>query len=176
MFYIDSTNLLREKISTDNMSTWTDGPLGDSRFEASQASTAMTAFYSGSWLGKTTGKSAGIRLYYGAPDNCIHELSFTMGRSSSWDASFTFDNITNGNAGMTSDWLESNATAQLWTLDTSNRLQLWYHIYNTTNENSDQAPANIAYGQWDEGSHPTPSSFPGCQISNISAQASPPPL
>lgn len=151
MFYIDSTSLLQEKISTDNMTTWTDGPLGDSKFKASEASTAMTAFYSGSWLGKTAGKTAGIRLYYGAPDNRIHELSFSLGSSSSWNASFTFDDNTNGNAGMTSDWLEPNATAQLWTLDTSNELKLWYYIYNTTNEDSEQAPANIAYGQWDEG-------------------------
>ncbi|KAF6240039.1 hypothetical protein HO173_001649 [Letharia columbiana] len=150
VFYVDSANLLQEKISTDNMTTWTDGPLGDSKFEASEASTAMTAFYSGSWLGKTAGKSAGIRLYYGAPDNCIHELSFSLGSSSSWIASSTFDSNTNGNAGMTSDWLESNATAQLWTLDTSNELKLWYYIYNTTNQN-DQTPANIAYGQWAEG-------------------------
>ena len=156
MFYIDSANLLQEKISTDNMTTWTDGPLGDSKFEASEASTAMTAFYSGSWLGKTAGKSAGIRLYYGAPDNCIHELSFSLGSSSSWNAASTLDSNTNGNAGMTSDWLESNATAQLWTLDTSNELKLWYYIYNTTNQN-DQTPANIAYGQWAEGSHPLPS-------------------
>ncbi|CAF9903017.1 MAG: hypothetical protein ALECFALPRED_000102 [Alectoria fallacina] len=150
MFYIDSTNLLQEKISTDNMTTWTEGPLGDSKFEASDESTAMTAFYSGSWLGAIASKSAGIRLYYGAPDNCIHELSFSPGSSSSWNASSTFDNNTNGNAGMTSDWLESNATAQLWTLDTNNELKLWYYIYNTTNEN-DQTPANIAYGQWAEG-------------------------
>lgn len=150
MFYIDSTNLLQEKISTDNMTTWTDGPLGSSMFEASDASTAMTAFYSGSWLGETAGKSAGIRLYYGAPDNCIHELSFNLGRSSSWNASSTFDSEANGNAGMTSDWLESNATAQLWTLDTNNELQLWYHIYNTTNADS-QTPANIGYGEWIQG-------------------------
>lgn len=132
------------------MTTWTDGPLGDSKFETSEASTAMTAFYSGSWLGNTAGKSAGIRLYYAARDNCIHELSFSLGSSSSWNASFTFDNNTNGNAGMTSDWLEPNATAQLWTLDTSNALKLWYYIYNTTNEN-DQTPANINYGDWTEG-------------------------
>ena len=135
----------------------------------------MTAFYSGSWLGKTVGESAGIRLYYGAPDNCIHELSFSLGNSTSWNASFTFDNNTNGNAGMTSDWLESNATTQLWTLDMSNELQLWYHIYNTTNTDSDQAPDNIAYGQWAEG-------LPGplhpvlhLQLSNMTTQASPPP-
>lgn len=132
------------------MTTWTDGPLGDSKFETSSASTAMTAFYSGSWLGKTAGKSAGIRLYYGAPDDCIHELSFSLGSSSSWNASFTFDNNTNGDAGMTTDWLEPNATAQMWTLDTSNALKLWYYIYNTTNEN-DQTPANINYGEWTEG-------------------------
>ena len=173
MFYIDSTNLLQEKISTDNMTTWTDGPLGDSKLEASDASTAMTAFYSGSWLGETAGNSAGIRLYYGAPDNCIHELSFSLGSSSSWNASFTFDNGTNGNAGMTSDWLQSNATAQLWTLDTSNALKLWYHIYNTTNENN-QTPENIGYGQWVEGSHPLPSPpFPTHLIQT--PQASPPP-
>ena len=59
---------------------------------------------------------------------------------------------------MTSNWLESNATAQLWTLHTSNEIQLWYHIYNTTDENNNQAPANIAYGQWDEGS-PVPSTL-----------------
>lgn len=150
MFYINSTNILQEKINTDNMTTWTDGPLGDSKFEASDVSTAMTAFYSGSLLGATAGKSAGIRPYYGAPDNCIHELSFSMGSSSSWNASSTFDSNTNGNAGMTSDWLESNATAQLWTLDTNSELKLWYYIYNTTNEN-DSAPPNIAYGQWAEG-------------------------
>ena len=134
------------------MSTWTDGPLGDSQFEASDASTAMTAFYSGSWLGKTPGNSAGIRLYYGAPDNCIHELSFSLASSSSWNASFVFDNDINGNAGMTSDWLEPKATVHMWTLDSSNALKLWYYIYNTTNEN-DQTPANIAYGQWAEGWH-----------------------
>lgn len=155
MFYIDPRNILQEKIGTDNMTTWTDGPLGKSQFEASDASTAMTAFYSGSSLGETAGKSAGIRLYYGAPDNCIHELSFSLGSSSSWSASSTFDNTTNGNAGMTSDWLASNATAQLWTLDTSNELKLWYFIHNTTNQN-DQIPANIAYGKWAEGWHPLP--------------------
>lgn len=171
MFYIDSTNLLQEKISTDNMTTWTEGPLGDSQFEASDESTAMTAFYSGSWLGAIAGKSAGIRLYYGAPDSCIHELSFSLGSSSSWNASSTFDNNTNGNAGMTSDWLESNATAQLWTLDTSNELKLWYYIYNTTNEN-DQTPANIAYGQWAEGWHPLPSTS---NRLTQTPQASPPP-
>lgn len=156
MFYINSTNILKEKISTDNMTTWTDGPLSDSKFEASDASIAMTAFYSGSWLGKTAGESAGIRLYYGAPDNCIHELSFSIGSSSSWNASSTFDSNINGNAGMTLDWLESNATAQLWTLDTNNELKLWYYIYNTTNEN-ESTPPNIAYGQWAEGWHPLPS-------------------
>lgn len=171
MFYIDSTNLLQEKISTDNMTTWTEGPLGDSKFEASDESTAMTAFYSGSWLGAIASKSAGIRLYYGAPDNCIHELSFSPGSSSSWNASSTFDNNTNGNAGMTSDWLESNATAQLWTLDTNNELKLWYYIYNTTNEN-DQTPANIAYGQWAEGWHPLPSTS---NPLTLIPQASPPP-
>lgn len=150
--------MLQEKISTDNMTTWTNGSLGDSKFEASDASTAMTAFYSGSWLGATAGKSAGIRLYYGAPDNCIHELSLSLGSSSSWNASSTFDNDTNGNAGMTSDWLESNATAQLWTLDTSNELKLWYYIYNITSDpTSDQTPTNVGYGQWFEGSHPLPS-------------------
>lgn len=133
------------------MSTWTDGPLGASNFEASEASTAMTAFYSGSWLGNTVGKSAGIRLYYGAPDNCIHELSFSLGSSSSWNASFNFDNNTNGNAGMVSNWLEPNATAQLWTLDMSNELKLWYHIYNGTDKDNDAAPAYIVYGEWDEG-------------------------
>ena len=165
MFYINSTNILKEKISTDNMTTWTDGPLGDSKVEASDASIAMTAFYSGSWLGKTAGKSAGIRLYYGAPDNCIHELSFSIGSSSSWNASSTFDSNTNGNAGMTSDWLESNATAQLWTLDTNNELKLWYYIYNTTNEN-ESTPSNIAYGQWAEGWHPLPSLPSTCPRSN----------
>ena len=135
----------------------------------------MTAFYSGSWLGKTAGKSAGIRLYYGAPDNCIHELSFSLGSSTSWNASFTFDNNTNGNAGMTSDWLEPNATTQLWTLDTSNELKLWYHIYNTTNENSDKAPDNIAYGQWAEGSPDPLHPVLHLQLSNITIQASPPP-
>lgn len=174
MFYIDSTNLLQEKISRDNMTTWTNGPLGDSKFEASDASTAMTAFYSGSWLGETAGKSAGIRLYYGAPDNCIHELSFSLGSSSSWNASSTFDNNTNGNAGMTSDWLDPNATAQLWTLDTSNELQLWYYIYNTTNQN-DQTPANINYGQWVQGL-PSPALSSISNPSNTNRQASPPPL
>ena len=133
----------------------------------------MTAFYSGSWLGKTAGKSAGIRLYYGAPDSCIHELSFSLGTSTSWNASFTFDNNTNGNAGMTSDWLEPNATAQLWTLDTSNELILWYHIYNTTN--SDKAPDNIAYGQWAEGSPEPLHPVLHLQLSNVTIQASPPP-
>lgn len=150
LFYVGARNVLQEKISTDNMSTWTDGPLGDSQFEASDASTSMTAFYSGSWLGKTPGNSAGIRLYYGAPDNCIHELSFSLAPSSSWNASFIFNNDTNGNAGMTSDWLEPKATVHMWTLDSSNALKLWYYIYNTTNENN-QTPANIAYGEWAEG-------------------------
>lgn len=159
MFYIDSTNLLQEKISTDNMTTWTDGPLGDSKIETSDASTAMTAFYSGSWLGKTAGTSAGIRLYYGAPDNSINELSFYLGSSSTWNASFTFYNdTTNGNAGMTSDWLEPNATAQLWTLDNSNALKLWYYIYNTTIE-SGQPPANVNYGGWAEGISTAPVSI-----------------
>ena len=67
-----------------------------------------------------------------------------------WNASFVFDNDTNGNAGMTSDWLEPKATAHMWTLDSSNALKLWYYVYNTTNEN-DQAPANVAYGEWAEG-------------------------
>lgn len=150
MFYIDSTDVVQEKISTDNMTTWTDGPLGQSNFKASDASTAMTAFYSGSWLGEIAGESAGIRLSYGGPDNCIHELSFSLGSSTLWNASFIFDANTNGNAGMTSDWLESNATVQLWTLDKSNELKLWYHIYNTTT-GSAQTPANVAYGQWAEG-------------------------
>lgn len=135
------------------MTTWTDGPLGDFKFEASDASIAMTAFYSGSWLGTTAGNSPGIRLFYGGPDDCIHVLSFGLDSSSLWNASFIFENNTNGNAGMASDWLEPNATAQLWTLDTNNDLQLWYHIYNTTNE-VDDTPANINYGSWAQGSHP----------------------
>ncbi len=123
LFYIDHTHILQELISTDNATSWRSGPLGNSTVEASASAKALTAFHSEKWLGSDSLNTAGMRLYYGAPDNQVHELAFFI-NDTAWSSQFVFKG-TNGNAGLTSSWTDSTGRANLYLLNMDNDLKIW---------------------------------------------------
>lgn len=142
MYYIDINNTLQEIISADNLTTWQLVSLGDSNFTASVSSTSLTAFYSDHWLGQD-GNSTGIRLYYGAPDNQIHELALFPSVGSQYFSQFIFRG-TNGNAGLSSAWWDAPGLGNLYVFDENNKFQVWSNNFSTTHDATQNAP----YGNW----------------------------
>lgn len=108
-------------ISTDDLSTWSPGPLGKSGFLASPDSIAMAALINNRWGGTEVNKSAGMRLYYGSANNQVQELAFPLG-ADSWTLQSTFDD-TNGNAGITG--ATGDGYSQLYVLDSKDQLRRW---------------------------------------------------
>ena len=132
-------------ISTDNLSTWDAGPLSDSNFTASTSAIALAAIYSESWFGKDMGNSSGLRLYYGATDNQVHELAFALG-STSWSLQSTF-NATNGNAGISASPPGGDTgEALLFMMDTQSQIRVW-----SLNSTVKPDPAVPTYGNWTQG-------------------------
>lgn len=131
--------------STDSLTTWQLGSLGDHNFTASGSSTALTAFYSDHWLGQD-GDSPGIRLYYGAPDNQVHELALFPNVSSQYISQSIFRS-TNGNAGIASGWWDGAGLGNLYMFDKNSQLQIWSNNFNFTHG----ATHNSSYGEWVEG-------------------------
>ncbi|KAL8783801.1 MAG: hypothetical protein Q9195_009268 [Heterodermia aff. obscurata] len=143
LYYIDNNNTLQELYSIDNCTTWLIGSLGDYKFEASASSTALTAFYSDKWLGQD-GNSSGIRLYYGAPDNHVHELALfptSPDSPSQYFSHFVFPN-SNGNAGLTSIWSEESGLGNLYMYDQNDEFQIWSNKFNTSQNDT------AATGNW----------------------------
>ena len=148
LFYVNSNNILQEVISTNNLTTWTNGPLGSLAIKVSASAAALAATYSDTWFGTTMGSSAGMRLYYGATDNQVHEFAFALSNQL-WSPQSVL-NGTNGNAGITASTVdEESGTAQIYTLDTANRITAW-------NLNATAKPDSAAttYGNWTKGMPP----------------------
>ena len=131
--------------STDNFTTWILGSLGESNFTASASSTALTAFYSDRWLGQDR-NSSGVRLYYGGPDNNVHELALFPNISSRYISQFVFPG-TNGNAGITSGWWDGPGFGSLYSFDKNGNFQIWSNSFNSTSD----TPRNSPYGNWLKG-------------------------
>lgn len=124
MFYVDPSDILQEVISTDNLSTWLPGPLQTSAIKVSPSAKALAATYSEFWFGARRGNSYGLRLYYGDPDNQVHELAFALGDTSPWSSQSVF-NGTNGNAGISGTTVdEDNGYARLYVLDGANDIRV----------------------------------------------------
>ncbi|KAL9126190.1 MAG: hypothetical protein Q9217_004719 [Psora testacea] len=145
LFYVDPSNTLQEVISTDNLSTWQTGPLGDSAIKTSSSSIALAAIYSERWFGTANGSSPGLRLYYGATDDQVHELAFVLG-DTSWSSQFQFDN-SNGNAGISVSSVDkATGSAGLFAFDMAGELRAW-NLNATIKANGSSA----VYGNWSEG-------------------------
>ena len=134
--------------SSDNCTTWHLGSLGDSNFTTSVSSTALTALYSDHWLG-LDGNSTGVRLYYGAPDNLVHELALfpSSTHNPSQYISQSVFRGTNGNAGIASAWSDSSGLANLYLFDQNHEFQIWSNDFNVTHN----ATTNTSYGNWVNG-------------------------
>ena len=129
----------------DNLSTWDTGPLGSSNYTASTSAIALAAMYSEFWFGKDMGNSSGLRLYYGATDNQVHEIAFALG-STSWSLHSIF-NATNGNAGISASTPnETTGDGMLFVMDTQNQIRVW-----TLNSTVEPDPAVSTYGNWTQG-------------------------
>ena len=140
-------------ISTDNLTTWHPGPLGNSSFQASPSATAMVAMWSVQYFGHVKANSSGIRLFYGGPDNQVQELAFALG-DSSWVSQSTL-NGTNGNAGITATSIDSNYNGMhLYTVDMNNNFRVW-------NLNTGKKPDSSVgfYGNWTEGTRNSSAQF-----------------
>ena len=133
---------LQELYSTDNCTTWQLGGLGFYRFKASVSSTALTAFYSNHWLGQDR-NSSGIRLYYGAPDNKVHELAIFTNNGPQYFSQHVFDG-TNGNAGIASAWQDDLGLGFLYLFDQNGTFQTWSNNFSATHN----ATNNITFGDW----------------------------
>ena len=145
VFYVDSSSVLQEVISKDNLSTWQNGPLGSSSIKTSSSSTALAAMYSQRWFGATNGSSPGLRLYYGSTDNQVHELAFALS-DTSWSTQFQF-NGSNGNAGTSVSSVDNTTgVARLYMLDMSNNIMSWW-LDASIKANG----ASALYGNWSEG-------------------------
>lgn len=145
LFYVNPSDHLQEVISTDDMATWHPGPLGRSNFQSSPRAIAMVALYSETWFGNSMGHSAGLRLYYGGPDDKVQEIAFPLG-ASSWSPQSVF-NDTNGNAGISAGHLnERTGGANLYVWDTQEQVRVW-NLNSTVKTNS----AVQTYGDWTEG-------------------------
>ena len=136
---------MQELFSTDDLATWQLGSLGGYNFTASVSSTALTAFYSDHWLGQD-GNSPGIRLYYGAPDNKVHELALFPNISSQYFSHSVIPG-TNGIAGIASGWSDESGLGNLYVFDKNNEFQIWSNNFNTTHD----ATQNASYDNWIEG-------------------------
>ena len=91
------------------------------------------------------GNSSGLRLYYGATDNQVHELAFALG-STSWSLQSTF-NATNGNAGISaSNPSPHTGEALLFMMDTQNQIRVW-----KLNSTVKPDPSFMTYGNWSQG-------------------------
>lgn len=118
---------------------------------ASVSSTALAAFFSDHWLGQD-GNGTGIRLYYGAPDNQIHELALFPNVGSQCFSQFVFSG-TNGNAGFTSVFSDESGVGSLYLFDENNAFQVWSINFNDTHDTTRPA----CCGKWVEGeSWPSP--------------------
>jgi len=120
LFYVDPSDILREVISTDNLSTW----LPPSK--SSPSAKALTATHSESWFGARRANSSGLRLYYGAPDNQIHELASALGDTSPWSPQFFF-NGTNGNAGISGTTIDEDTGTRDFTSSTARTTSEYGH-------------------------------------------------
>ncbi|KAL8690089.1 MAG: hypothetical protein Q9218_004388 [Villophora microphyllina] len=145
LFYIDTAHNLQEIISDDNLTTWRRGPLGDSKIPTSTSATALTAFTSAKSLGHDNATSVGMRLYYGAPDDQVHEVVYVAGGQGWLQTNFNFAN-SNGNAGIASagyndDEYSDHTTPVLFTVNTTNSLKRW---------DLDLGGKNAPYGIWEE--------------------------
>ena len=151
LFYADWENILQEVISTDALTTWHIGPLGNLGIEISALSVALAAIYSDVWFGTIMGNSSGIRLYYGATDNQVHELAYALS-SQLWSPQSVL-NGTIGNAGIAASTVnEDSGTAYIYTLDTANKISLWT-LNSTVKSNS----AATTYGNLTKGTALPPS-------------------
>ncbi|KAF6226908.1 hypothetical protein HO133_008349 [Letharia lupina] len=92
------------------------------------------------------GNSPGIRLYYGAPDNKVHELALFPNISSQYFSHSVIPG-TNGNAGIASGWSDDSGLGNLYVFDKNNEFQIWSNNFNTTHD----ATQNASYDNWIEG-------------------------
>ena len=96
-------------------------------------------------MAKTRVIVLGLRLYYGATDNQVHEIAFVLG-SASWSLQSTF-NATNGNAGISAGTPdEENGDALLFVMDMQNQIRVC-----SLNSSVKTDPAVSTYGNWTQG-------------------------
>ena len=145
LYYVDINNTLQELYSTDDFTTWQTGSLGDYNVTASTSSKALTAIYGDHWLGQSE-DSAGVRLYYGALDNQVHELALFPHAGSQYFAQFVFKG-SDGNAGIAAVWQDGPGLGNLYTFDQHGELQIWGNNFNTTHI-SNNNNNNASLGEW----------------------------
>lgn len=131
--------------SPDNFTTWQSSTLGSYNFTASPSSTALTAFYSHQWLGQD-GNSSGVRLYYGGPDDQVHELALFPDVDAQWFSQSILQG-TNGNAGIASGWWDGPGFGNLYLFGKNNEFQIWSNNFNATRTTTEKA----SYGDWVNG-------------------------
>ena len=85
-------------------------------------------------------------MYYGAPDNQVHELAPFPNVNSQYFPQHVF-NGTNGNAGIGSMLWDGSGLGHLYIFDENDKLQHWSNNFTTTHDVSQ----NALYGSWIEG-------------------------
>ncbi|KAL9034718.1 MAG: hypothetical protein Q9214_006916 [Letrouitia sp. 1 TL-2023] len=152
LFYVDSSNILQEVTSVDNGTTWQMGLLGEGKFGvANHSKTALTACYMEDVSSKDEERpvtGAGLKLWYGAEDDSVQELSWTIG-DRWWRTTFVFSNLYAGNP-LTSS-CEDAGNAYLWiTTDDNDGLALWWKDFGGGSNNNNGA----GDGNWTQGLFP----------------------
>ncbi|KAI4211375.1 MAG: hypothetical protein LQ351_005801 [Letrouitia transgressa] len=140
-FYVASFNILQEAISVGNGTTWQTGRLGDGDFRvANHSKTALTACnleISSPEDGKEPAVAASLKLWYGAEDESVQELSWAIG-DTELRTTFIFSNLHAGSSLASS--YEGVGYAYLWTTtDDNDSLALWKDFGGSNNN-----------GQWGE--------------------------
>ncbi|KAI9876342.1 MAG: hypothetical protein M1830_006739 [Pleopsidium flavum] len=145
LFYIDSSNVIQEMIHSNTSNRWIKGSLGSFNFKVSEsASVDLAACYNDQWYGSAAGSSGGIRLFYGASNTTVQELSWAVG-STAWTSDFLFPRV-NGKGGLSCAGAGSG-TSYLYLLDSHNQLELWWKDFNTAAVNSTNHPLGV----WTQG-------------------------
>ncbi|KAL8724609.1 MAG: hypothetical protein Q9181_006755 [Wetmoreana brouardii] len=143
LFYVDSKNVLQQQTSEDGMATWHKGYLGSSHFVASASATALSTNRAVKNSDDSNARMLEMpRIFYGAPDNLLHEIIYTPGGGGWVSTNFTFTN-TNGNAGHEAAWIEYERALYLFVVNTTNFLKVWSLDLNTTS-------IEFPYGLWSE--------------------------
>jgi hypothetical protein len=141
IFYIDSNDIVREKISDNTTNQWRNGPIGDLQLQAmDDPNVGLQACWYGSFYGSAnyshtplfntgsqnyTGKDAviGMHLWVGTDPHTIREVNWVY-NTSSWSHQETF--TANGHAGVGCYSWGPGSVTYLMTVDLDNSVNLMW--------------------------------------------------